>query len=182
MPKGIYKRTDEHKRHQSEAIKGDNNPMKRPEEREKLKERLKGKGFFKGKHHTEKTKNILRMKSKGNKNGKGNASKWTDEKRKIMSDMLKGNKNPNWKGGISDYQYPDEWKEDLKESIRKRDNYICQICGIHQNELEGWNKKLDVHHIDYDKDNLDPKNLVILCRKCHIKTNYNREYWIEYFK
>jgi hypothetical protein len=42
-------------------------------------------------------------------------------------------------------------------------------------------KKLDVHHIDYDKKNGDPRNLVSLCKSCHIKTNYNREYWIEYF-
>ncbi len=78
--------------------------------------------------------------------------------------------------------YPEEWNERLKESIRQRDNYTCQECGLHQDELEGRFKKLDVHHIDYDKDNLDPKNLITLCKGCHVKTNYNREYWIEYFQ
>jgi len=67
----------------------------------------------------------------------------------------------------------------LKESIRTRDNFICQECGIHQDELD---RNLDVHHIDYNKDNLDPNNLISLCRTCHIKTNFNREDWQEYFE
>jgi len=95
-----------------------------------------------------------------------------------MSKNMLGSNNHFWQGGIADYPYPDEWTEILRDSIRQRDNYICQECGIHQDEL---NKKLDVHHIDYDKNNLDPKNLISLCRGCHIKTNYNREYWIEHF-
>ena len=90
-------------------------------------------------------------------------------------------KNPNWKDGISFEPYTTDWTEDLKESIRKRDDYVCQICGIHQDELKGFNRKLDVHHIDYNKKNLNPKNLISLCRSCHMKTNHNREYWIKYF-
>ena len=43
-------------------------------------------------------------------------------------------------------------------------------------------RKLDVHHIDYDKKNNDPKNLISLCRKCHMKTNKNRKYWTKYFQ
>lgn len=92
-----------------------------------------------------------------------------------------GRDNPNWKGGVSFESYPTDWTDDLRESIRKRDDYICKICGIHQDELRGWNEKLDVHHINYDKDNLNPDNLISLCRSCHTKTNYNREYWIKYF-
>jgi len=88
-------------------------------------------------------------------------------------------KHWNWQGGISFEPYPIDWTDDLKESIRKRDEYTCQLCGIYQNEL---NEKLHCHHIDYDKDNLDPKNLISLCRKCHTKTNWNRDYWIKYFK
>ncbi len=87
--------------------------------------------------------------------------------------------NPNWQGGISFEPYGRDWTEDLKGSIRKRDNYICQMCGIHQEKLK---RKLDVHHIDYIKDNLDPKNLISLCRVCHVQTNYARERWIDYFQ
>lgn len=58
-------------------------------------------------------------------------------------------------------------------TIRKWDQYTCQICGKEP--------AICVHHIDYDKLNCDPKNLITLCRKCHTKTNYNREYWENYF-
>lgn len=89
--------------------------------------------------------------------------------------------NSNWKGGISFDPYPEGWVDDLKDSIRKRDNYVCQICGIFQDELIGFHKKLHVHHIDYNKKNLDPNNLIALCNSCHMKTGFNRNYWKEYF-
>jgi len=40
---------------------------------------------------------------------------------------------------------------------------------------------LSVHHIDYNKQNCDDFNLITLCKSCHSKTGFNREYWIEYF-
>ena len=93
-----------------------------------------------------------------------------------------GAKSLLWEGGISFEPYPTDWRSDLKEAIRKRDDYICQICDIRQDELKGRTKKLDVHHIDYNKDNLNPHNLVSLCHSCYIRTNTNREYWIKYFQ
>lgn len=90
--------------------------------------------------------------------------------------------NVNWTGGKSFEEYTYDWTDDLRESIRKRDNYICQECGISQEELNGFYKRLDIHHIDYDKFNLNSENLISLCRVCHIKTNYNRNYWINHFK
>jgi hypothetical protein len=45
--------------------------------------------------------------------------------------------------------YPENWSKQ-KEIARERDNYMCQECGICQIKL---NKKLDVHHIDYNKKN-----------------------------
>jgi len=97
---------------------------------------------------------------------------------------ITGNQNPSWIDGRAKENnlYPEEWIDDLREIIRKRDGYICQLCGIHQDEMSSWNKKLDVHHIDYDKDNLNPDNLISLCRSCHQKTNFNREYWEQYFQ
>lgn len=38
-----------------------------------------------------------------------------------------------------------------------------------------------VHHIDYNKLNCNPNNLITLCKSCHMKTNFNREYWLDYF-
>lgn len=85
----------------------------------------------------------------------------------------------NWQGGISKLPYPFNFDEELKNLIRKRDNYKCQLCGCPQEECY---EKLHIHHIDYDKDNLNPKNLISLCRSCHSKTIANRNYWINYFQ
>jgi hypothetical protein len=91
---------------------------------------------------------------------------------------LKGNKHHNWKGGIGNLPYPFNFNNELKELIRKRDNNTCQLCGRTKVQ-EG--KNLCVHHIDYIKENLNPNNLLTLCRKCNIKVNYNREYWTKFF-
>jgi 5-methylcytosine-specific restriction endonuclease McrA len=68
--------------------------------------------------------------------------------------------------------YPSAFSRDLRRYIRERDNHLCQICGASPGL-----KELPVHHIDYNKDNVEPSNLVTLCEPCHGKTNYNREYW-----
>lgn len=66
----------------------------------------------------------------------------------------------------------------IRKLIRKRDNHKCQICGY----LQLNNKKLDVHHINYNKEDNSLKNLISLCMGCHRKTNFNRNKWIKYFK
>ena len=104
----------------------------------------------------------------------------TLERRLKQSTRMRGERNHFWEGGKTKEIYPEGWNKILKNIIRERDDYICQMegCGIHQDELSC---KLDVHHIDYNKDNIDPKNLISLCRSCHIKTNCNRDYWLNYF-
>ena len=132
-----------------------------------------------GKKHSAETRKKISKANKG-KDTWCKGKKLSKETRIKMGKSRIGKKNHNWKGGCS--HYPLGWTGLLKESIRKRDNYICQECGIHQDELRGRNKKLDCHHIDYNKENLNPKNLISLCRKCHLKTNFDREYWYDYFK
>ena len=90
-----------------------------------------------------------------------------------------GEKNPAWKGGKSFEPYPLGWTKIFKEQIRYRDNYTCKLCNTHEVELC---RKLAIHHIDYDKSNLNPSNLISLCHRCHPKTNTKREFWIEYFQ
>lgn len=82
-----------------------------------------------------------------------------------------------WKGGISKMPYPQEWRGSLKNKIRERDKYICQICGKIQSD-----EACMVHHIDYDKYNLKGNNLISLCRSCHAKTNHKREYYKNYIQ
>lgn len=80
----------------------------------------------------------------------------------------KGTKHPAWKGGISSNSYSDDWTKTLRRAVRERDNYICQICSKYGD---------GVHHIDYNKQNDDLNNLIVLCKSCHTKTNFNREIW-----
>jgi len=87
-------------------------------------------------------------------------------------------KHWNWQGGITKLPYPLGWTKTFKEQIRKRDGYKCQICGCSEVECL---KTLCVHHIDYNKDNLNGDNLISLCRSCHIKTNRNRQAWTKRF-
>ena len=85
---------------------------------------------------------------------------------------------PNWQGGISKEPYPFEFGKDLKQQIHYRDGFTCQLCDLNlEGQKQKYNRNFSTHHIDYDKDNLDPKNLISLCDSCHSKTHYNRPYW-----
>ena len=42
--------------------------------------------------------------------------------------------------------------------------------------------KIERNEVDYDKTNNDPTNLVSLCLSCHVKTNFHREHWQEFFE
>ena len=86
---------------------------------------------------------------------------------------MRGENNPQWTGGHT-VEYPPEWNDELRRQIRNRDGRKCVICG--------QRRELDVHHIDYDKQNCDPSNLVTLCHPHHSSTNFNRDYWLAYFK
>ena len=44
--------------------------------------------------------------------------------------------------------------------VLERDNYECQKCG---------SKEAHIHHIDWDKENNNLDNLIVLCNSCHQK-------------
>lgn len=75
-------------------------------------------------------------------------------------------------------EYGSEFDSSLREQVRFRDGYKCQVCGMSQ--LENG-RQLDCHHIDYNKRNNILSNLIALCRSCHTGTNHKREYWTNYF-
>lgn len=120
----------------------------------------------KGKIRTESTKNKL------SESHKGKPGWFTDKKRPEIS----GINNYNWRGGISYEPYCHKFNNELKERIRDRDYRTCQLCGVKEN-----GRKLDVHHIQYDKKNCSP-DLISLCLGCHRKVNHNRDYWETYFQ
>ena len=167
MPTGVYKRnpfTDEHRSNISKVGKKRGMPRETIE-----KARIANLG---NKQSPELIKRrLLWMKD----------YKMSEEtKRKIgltnsKKPHLKGEDHPNWLGGKSFEPYGLAFNKDLKNIIRTRDKK-CMVCGKLGKE------KLSVHHIDYNKHNNNPNNLISLCRSCHIKTNYKRENWLEYFK
>lgn len=181
-----------------------------PETRIKISESKKGeKNYWYGKKHSEKTKKKMSKFQKG-KNTWSKGIKWSEERKIKLSKSLKGRKftkewlkknseshkgiklseehkrklseshkmekHWNWLGGKSFEPYNIYWTRILIESIRERDSYACQICGKKQTDRE-----LSIHHIDYNKLNCNTNNLITLCKSCHTKTNYNRNYWIKYF-
>ena len=97
--------------------------------------------------------------------------------KKGCTSWCKGTKGvvKSWNKGIGGPAlYSLEFMNKLRELVRERDGYKCQECGCSQIECT---EKLSVHHIDYNKKNDNTKNLISLCRPCHLKTQTNREYW-----
>ena len=89
-------------------------------------------------------------------------NKLTIEHRKKLSIALSGSKSFLWKGGIYNSKYPKIFNNILKQRIKERDNYTCQRCGEK-------NKRLDIHHIDENKNNNNQENLITFCISCHQK-------------
>ena len=66
-----------------------------------------------------------------------------------------GENHWNYIDGRSYLPYTMDFTDELKETIRKRDNYTCQNCGMTEEEhLIVHGQKLHIHHIDYIKENL----------------------------
>lgn len=115
------------------------------EHRKNLSNACKGRlSAFKGHHHTKESKKQLSLSRGGT-----------------------GIPYENTEYGVG-------FDNNLKEHVRFRDKYKCQICGCSRLENE---RQLDVHHIDYDKRNNSIRNFISLCRSCHMKTNTNRNHW-----
>lgn len=92
-------------------------------------------------------------------------------------EWMKGENAPSWQGGISFGRYCPKFNEAIKEEIREKYGRQCFLCGKTEKEN---GRKLDVHHIDYEKSRgCSGKRwlLIPLCKSCHAKTGHNREYW-----
>lgn len=59
--------------------------------------------------------------------------------------------------------YPAGWKY-ISWACRERANWRCMECGIN---LQNDSRFLHAHHIDRDKQNNTPENLIALCFGCH---------------
>ena len=163
-------------------LRGDRNPMKRREAKEKLSKSLKGRKL------TQEWKNKISETKKclGLIRGDKNPAKRSDVRAKIslkkMEDWAKSDSpyrkkeyieklskraiirlanpenNPNWRGGKSFIPYNWEFKR-VKSLILMRDKHQCQRCGAKAN--------LQVHHVDGNKLHNKLENLITLCGRCH---------------
>jgi len=141
---------------------------------------------------SEETKKLMKENHWSRKGGvpwdKG-LTKETDDRVAKISERMLGSKNhqygkrgelcPNYIDGRSSESYGTDFDSGLKFSIRQRDNFICwgTFCRVKENGIAH-----DVHHTDYDKKNNEWWNLITLCKSCHMKTNWNREFWKKCFK
>jgi hypothetical protein len=156
-----YKQSEEHKIKIGLALKGNKNPF--------------------GKHW--KLSKDTCHKMSNSKKGKPGNNKGKHWKVKDTSKMgMKKEKHYNWKGGISENPYPKEFNSELKLKIRTKYNFTCCLCGkTEREEIEALNRVLCVNHIDFDKQNCREENLNVLCLKCNIQINREREYYTNLF-
>ena len=136
--------------------------------------------YWKGKHHSKETREKIRKANLG--------KKLSVEIREKMSKSKKGNKHPNWQGGITTLTTQIRRCQKYKDwcrQIYERDKFTCQDCGQYA-------ENLNAHHIitfseiinKFKIDSLlkalnntllwDLSNGITLCVKCHKKRHYER--------
>lgn len=167
--------------------KGKKNPFYEKQHSEETKQKMKKNHIgMKSKHHTEESKKKMRTNHIG-MIGKHHTE---ESKRKISNakeganiDKLRGKNNPMWKGGVSYEPYCIKFNNEFKERIREYWNRKCVICD--KDEIENG-RRMDVHHVDYNKDTCCDNSIplfVALCMTCHHKKVHSNEaYWEKYFR
>lgn len=140
---------------------------------------------FYGKTHSDESKDKMSRSLTGKFCGKDNPfygkkhSDWSRGKiSKELTGKFCGENHPNWKGGISCEPYCPAWSDkEYKGSIKERDNYMCQNPYCYRG-----GSKLHVHHIDYDKKNCGPDNLITVCGSCNTRANKDREWHTAWYQ
>ena len=153
--KGMYHLSEETKQKLSEAFRGEKHPMfgRRGEKNPAFGKNL-------SKDHRQKISEALRGRHLSEEH------KWK------LSEANRGEKSSSWNGGSSFLPYPLVFNGSLKRLIKKRDRDQCQNPDCEQKPCY-----LVVHHIDYNKENCHPLNLITLCVSCNSKANNYRKEW-----
>lgn len=102
-----------------------------------------------------------------------------DNRSKVCSAAQQGVSLDKWEKFTSFEPYDKKFNIRFKKAIRKRDNQICLMCGVHREKLP---IALCVHHINYNKLLTIPENCCSLCRSCNILANKNRKHWTKFFQ
>lgn len=71
-----------------------------------------------------------------------------------------------------DYKkYHPNWKS-IRIGVLMRAENKCELCDA-ENYLPHWKTGskviLTIHHINFDKNDNDPLNLIALCQRCHLR-------------
>lgn len=144
---------------------------------------------FKGRKHSEKTKEKLKLKSTGNKNALGmklneeqrrkiseyrKGKKLSIKTRRKIGEKIKGQKHWNWQGGATSEDEKIRKSIDYKiwhKAVLERDYFVCQGCGQTKS-------KFNVHHIlsflQFPHKRFDISNGITLCISCHKKIHKER--------
>ena len=93
--------------------------------------------------------------------------------------LQRGKSSPHWILDRKELKTRPNGNQDHKEwrnKVFKRDNFICQDCGIRNGN--GVEVYLEAHHIkrwaDYPESRFELSNGLTLCRECHNKTKGRR--------
>lgn len=102
--------------------------------------------------------------------------KRSEEAKRKLSEIHMGDKNPQWKGGVTPINKAIRKSVEFRlwrEAVFERDNYTCVWCGI-----RGGNGKKVILHPDHIKPFCDYPELRFaidngrtLCKECHMKTD-----------
>lgn len=168
----------------SEAHIGDKNIIRRrPELKKKISESLIGRSIIDlhGEEKAKEIKNKIRKNYRLSSEGKNKKSIYMknnnpmyfsyikEKHRKIMREKMLGENNHSWKGGTSWEKYcPVFSDKEFREYIYWRDNNTCQLCGCtKQLSYKLFGRMLSIHHINHNKKDCDPSNVILVCSRCN---------------
>ena len=88
-------------------------------------------------------------------------------------EAIKGEKNPNWKGGVTPRDLIERamFRKTIQKEVLKRDDYTCRMCGVRGKEMQ-------VDHIqpwaEYVELRFKMENCRTLCKPCHYQITFGR--------
>ena len=97
------------------------------------------------------------------------ASPETKLKQRIAKLGIRGPAHPLWRGGTGTLRQIDMRRDEYKQwrkQVFERDNYTCQLCGVHGCYLEADHIR---PWVSYPELRYDVTNGRTLCRPCHMK-------------